>query len=135
MTDSQNCNWTPQQAEGISGCIINRVVTCETENPGFEAWIASLMKLTDDQERGTRLAHDPGTGNSSREIKPPLKKVAEGPWRSLGGYFDYTDWPDRDRFMELDKAIAATLEINEGMLAPEREPDMRIALGVSSIEL
>jgi len=28
------------------------------------------------------------------------------PWRSLGGFLDYEHWPDRDRFVELDAAIA-----------------------------
>jgi len=36
------------------------------------------------------------------------EKVAPGPWRSLGGYLDYTTWPDRKRFLELDRAIAAS---------------------------
>ena len=42
----------------------------------------------------------------SRELQKPLVMVAPGPWRSIGGYLDYTDWKDRERFMELDRAIA-----------------------------
>lgn len=37
--------------------------------------------------------------------RPPLVELPPGPWRSLGGYLDYTDWPERERFMELDLAI------------------------------
>jgi hypothetical protein len=28
-----------------------------------------------------------------------------GPWRSLGQHLDYTDWPERDRFVYLDREI------------------------------
>jgi hypothetical protein len=38
---------------------------------------------------------------------PPLEQTPPGPWRSLGSYLDYTDWPDRERFVELDRSIAA----------------------------
>jgi hypothetical protein len=36
-----------------------------------------------------------------------MEKLAPGPWRSLGGFLDYSAWPDRDRFLELDLAIHA----------------------------
>jgi hypothetical protein len=35
-----------------------------------------------------------------------LRKIEAGPFRSLGGYFDYSGWDARDRFLELDAAIA-----------------------------
>jgi hypothetical protein len=35
-----------------------------------------------------------------------LRRLPPGPWRSLGRYLDYTNWPERDRFLELDRAIA-----------------------------
>lgn len=31
----------------------------------------------------------------------------DNPWLSLGGHFDYAKWKDRERFLELDKAIAS----------------------------
>lgn len=34
-----------------------------------------------------------------------LHRLPPGPWRSLGQLLDYTNWPDRERFMELDRAI------------------------------
>jgi hypothetical protein len=40
-------------------------------------------------------------------IRQPLSQLPPGPWRSLGGYLDYSDWPERDRFIELDRAIEA----------------------------
>ena len=56
-----------------------------------------------------------------------MEKLAAGPWRSLGGYFDYSHWPDRERFLELDKAIAAGQEgfcsnaMREADLGPDLE--------------
>ena len=34
-----------------------------------------------------------------------LKKLPTSPFRSVGGYLNYARWPDRQRFMELDRAI------------------------------
>jgi hypothetical protein len=34
-----------------------------------------------------------------------LRKQPPSPYRSLGGYLDYAEWPDRERFMVLDCAI------------------------------
>jgi len=34
-----------------------------------------------------------------------LRKQPPGPYRSLGGYLDYAEWPERERFMGLDCAI------------------------------
>jgi len=34
-----------------------------------------------------------------------LPELPASPWRSLGKRFDYAGWKDRDRFLELDKAI------------------------------
>lgn len=35
-----------------------------------------------------------------------LPKLPPAPWRSLGGYLDYSCWKERARFLELDAAIA-----------------------------
>ena len=39
----------------------------------------------------------------------PGQKLPPGPFRSLGGYLDYSDWPERERFLELDR-ILRTIE-------------------------
>jgi hypothetical protein len=39
-----------------------------------------------------------------------LRKLPPSPFRSLGGYLDYAEWPDCERFMELDRAIQSTPE-------------------------
>ncbi|HTA46677.1 MAG TPA: hypothetical protein VK789_29740 [Bryobacteraceae bacterium] len=43
----------------------------------------------------------------------PLTQLAPGPWRSLGRHLDYTTWADRDRFVELDRAIEANAMMEE----------------------
>jgi hypothetical protein len=40
---------------------------------------------------------------------PPLEKLPPGPWRSLGGYLDYAQWEDRERFLQLDLAIQSEM--------------------------
>ena len=52
----------------------------------------------------------------------PIQKLAAGPWRSLGGYFDYSAWTDRERFRELDRAIAKA----EGRDGIQDEPEGQI---------
>ena len=122
MTNSQTYNETPRPAEIIPVSIFNGVVVSRAESESFEAWIAALTKLVDEREPEEAVAQDAGIGNAARESKPPLQKLAAGPWRSLGGYFDYSLWPDRERFLELDKAIAANHEVREP--DAERELDM-----------
>jgi hypothetical protein len=34
-----------------------------------------------------------------------LRELPPGPYRSLGKHLNYTDWPDRQRFLELDQDI------------------------------
>ena len=110
MTNAQTHNRTPQPGEGIAGYVFNGLIASKTESDNFETWIATLTKLAEQHEREARVAHDVETANAVREIKP-LPKVEMGPWRSLGGCFDYTHWADRERFLELDKAIASCQEL------------------------
>lgn len=119
MTNLTSFNQTPQPAEAIPGYVLNKMLAVEAESDNFETWIATLTRLAEEHERRARVAenlasHSPSnTRSEAGETKPPLQKVADGPWRSLGGYFDYSLWPDRERFMELDRAIAAAQELRE----------------------
>jgi hypothetical protein len=61
--------------------------------------------------RRTEVASPAQAGEPGSQSAPdykPLQKLPPGPWRSLGGYFDYSKWSERDRFLELDHAILAT---------------------------
>jgi hypothetical protein len=140
LTTTQTFTETHQPANLLSSCVFNGLVASKAERESFEAWIATLTKLAEQQDREAqeqeaqaksravqargvrdRVTHDqvapvrndevPG---SLREIKPPLEKLADGPWRSLGGYFDYSLWPERERFLELDRAIAAGQDLRDG---------------------
>ena len=37
-----------------------------------------------------------------------LFELPPSPWRSLGRHLDYGSWPDRDRFVILDREIKVT---------------------------
>ena len=41
------------------------------------------------------------------ELQKPLQELPRSPWRPLGGLLVYTDWPERDRFAQLDIEIRA----------------------------
>jgi hypothetical protein len=45
--------------------------------------------------------------DATPEIQTRLQRLPQSPWRSLGGLLDYTDWPERDRFVRLDMEIRA----------------------------
>jgi hypothetical protein len=122
MMTSHNFNEASGRAEGMPACMLNSEPAShaarDLENGSIESWIAALLKLAEEQERAAGMVQDAGIGMPSRENKCPLPKLAEGPWRSLGGYFDYSLWADRDRFLELDRAIAAGQECREDGLEP-----------------
>jgi hypothetical protein len=48
-----------------------------------------------------------GEAHAELNLRPTLALApfAAFSWRSLGGHFDYETWPDRERFLKLDKAI------------------------------
>ena len=45
-----------------------------------------------------------------------LHRLPPGRWCSLGRYLDYTNWADRERFVELDRAIASMPATNEDVV-------------------
>lgn len=62
----------------------------------------------------------------------PLKPLAPGPWRSLGRYLDYSNWADRERFVELDRAIQSNAQLDRDEIAslPEPQPAFRRAVHI-----
>jgi hypothetical protein len=115
LTNSPTFNEIRQPAQGFAGCVFNGMVTSKTETEIFEAWVAALAKYADEPVRTARVHQNA----ESAESKPALQKVAAGPNRSLGGYFDYSLWPDRERFLELDKAIASGQDLRDLNIEPE----------------
>jgi len=80
-----------------------------------EMWQALIREFGDRNEPQRHIKEK--QSSSSLETVPPLPKLPPGPWRSLGGYFDYSTWQDRERFRELDRALAS------GRNRPEPEED------------
>lgn len=74
-----------------------------------EAFIPdAILQDLDDLLPEERWFEEGTCGETIRLLNP----VPPGPWRSLGRCLDYTNWADRERFIELDRAIqiAAQLE-------------------------
>jgi hypothetical protein len=64
-----------------------------------DTWVAFLQAFNQGPD-------DPTADVPSFETGTPLQKLDAGPWRSIGGRLDYSGWSARERFLELDKAIA-----------------------------
>ena len=107
MSNSPTCNEIPQPVGGPLVCTFNELTTALSKNANFAKLNSLLAEWAHQQEPGTRGMQEAGINTRSCEINTPLQKVPTGPWMSAGGYFDYTDWGARERFLELDKAIAS----------------------------
>jgi hypothetical protein len=110
-------------AEGLPACMLREVLAANT-NANSEAWLAFLREFTEEPEDNRRraISDDAVEPIAPSESNGPLQKLAAGPWRSLGGYFDYSAWTDRERFRELDRAIAKA----EGRDEIQDEPEGQI---------
>jgi hypothetical protein len=114
MSNSSIRDEIPQPVVGLPGCMFNNgLTTAQSNNVGSAKLISLLLEWGDEQQRETRGAQGTQINTCSHEINTPLQKVSAGPWMSCGGYFDYSDWAARERFVELDKAIAGSAIIKE----------------------
>jgi hypothetical protein len=107
LSNSLTCNELYYPVIALPDGMINGVITTEPERSNSEAWSSLLRPFADEYEGGIRRIQDSGVSARSCEIHAPFLKVSAGPWQSLGGRFDYSDWGARERFVELDQAIAA----------------------------
>jgi hypothetical protein len=96
-------NQIAQLAEGLPGCMFNDLLKNDGDS---ERWLALLREFVEEPPRAKRSVQDIGRTGTTSPQSGPLQKVQPGPWRSLGGYLDYSHWEDRERFLELDAAIA-----------------------------
>ena len=62
-------------------------------------------EFIDSGHSACRLDESEFTSPVAGDASFPLVRVPPGPFRSLGGYLNYEEWPDRQRFMELDEAL------------------------------
>jgi hypothetical protein len=86
--------------------VFDRLITSGFDGTS-EAAISLLQEIAQSHEMTPRRWTEPRMHQRQYDSHP-LQKLPPGEWRSLGGYFDYSHWIDRDRFMELDRAIAAS---------------------------
>jgi hypothetical protein len=93
--------------ESLPAGLFRTRLTAEFNDETSQVWQSLLSAFAPDSEtKPGRIARE-RSADTPREIRGPLSKVEPGPWRSLGGYLDYSHWQDRERFLELDRAIAA----------------------------
>lgn len=98
---------TRQPAGGVQAYAFDEFITPEFDSASADAAISLLRELARAQESGTAALQEVRSHQRPYESTPPMPKLPPSEWRSLGGYFDYCLWADRERFMELDRAIAA----------------------------
>jgi hypothetical protein len=87
--------------------MLTELISLESPRDYSEKWTSLVREFAEEQERGHRHVDKARDNTRPCEINMPRRKLSGGPWQSLGGYFDYSDWTARERFMELDEAIAA----------------------------
>ena len=108
MTQLTPLHEIAQLAEGLPSCMFADLFRTETKTAAIEPWAALLHEFTPALEQKRPAGNDAAAEiDASAEASGPLQKLAAGPNRSLGGYFDYTYWKDRERFLELDRLIAS----------------------------
>jgi hypothetical protein len=108
MPDLASFNEIAELADGFPDCRLSNLPTTGTNDGASEAWLAFVREHGRiEPDRAVRDTHNESVdGSFSTEITAPLQTVPPGSWRSLGGYLDYSGWAARERFLELDKAIA-----------------------------
>ena len=115
-------NQDHQPANTVAGYVFSGLVLSECDG-NSEAAISLLHEFAEEQElQNRRPPQEARAYQRQWENSSPLQKLPPSEWRSLGGYFDYCHWADRERFMELDKAIAGT-QRNQ-MFEPETGPEI-----------
>jgi hypothetical protein len=72
-----------------------------------ESSLGSSSSLTLEPKCDERNTHDDADGGVAFEASTLMPRLPAGSWRSLRGCFDYSRWHDRERFLELDRALAS----------------------------
>ena len=107
MPNSATHDEIPPSVVGFPDIILNELSDSETNGYSSEMWSLFLRTFADEQEHISQRVQHPPTTTHSCETNKPFQRLSGGPWQSLGGYFDYSQWAARERFVQLDKAIAA----------------------------
>jgi hypothetical protein len=110
-------------AAGLPAFFINELLAMQAGDTRFESRLATAHNFTSEPRYCKNHTHEGGDLSAGLETRTHIPKVPHGPWRSLGGCFDYSQWEDRDRFLELDKALASAPQCSE----PEEEVPTEIS--------
>jgi hypothetical protein len=109
MPNTATHNEIPLSVVGSPDCMLSELSNSESNGYSSEIWGLFLREFTDEQTQKSQPMQDARVNTTPCEINtPPLQELSRGHWQSLGGYFDYSQWAARERFVELDNAIAAT---------------------------
>jgi hypothetical protein len=104
------CTEIAKITEGFPGYVFGDTPVAELKSQDSDPWLAVVRNFTRKSAKADnrlrRLQGDEMRALETVEVKEPLQRVPESPWRSLGGFLDYSNWHDRERFLELDRAIA-----------------------------
>ena len=104
-------------------CMLNDLLAAELNDLNTGTWKAFLREFAPEPESSFDLAEEDAPEILSPEVKAPLHRLETGRWCSLGGYLDYSDWTARERFLELDRAIACDQQHHrERDARPEPQP-------------
>jgi hypothetical protein len=115
-------------ADELPRCMLKDLLSADTTIGNPEAWLALLRDFTPEnaepapvnrvrtiqKDENAQVKPENVWADSVAPAVAPRSLVAAGPWRSIGGCFDYTEWKDRDRFLELDRAIGCSSSLDEG---------------------
>jgi hypothetical protein len=85
-------------------------MNCRPRKPGtagLKTGLPSFVTSVSNQNADENGTYDSDELSVAIETSAPIPRFPPGPWRSLGECFDYSHWPDRDRFLELDGALAS----------------------------
>jgi hypothetical protein len=106
LINSVTCNEIAQPVIALRNSMVNELNTTAINDGRSEWWSCLLRDSADQQELGTRNSRKLVRSPLPYKFSTPFPKLDASLYRSCGGYFDYSNWIDRDRFMELDKAIS-----------------------------
>ncbi len=112
MSNLKNPDEIAPLAAELPACFIDELVTTEASDSSFESRMAFLRSLALEAKCDERnIPYGPEV-RVTFEPRKPMPSVPAGPWRSLGGCFDYGRWQDRERFLELDGALTSLSALN-----------------------
>ena len=108
MSHLSICDEIGRQETAFSDPVFDQLPAAETNDRRLASWIADLQAFTQEPESEVQVAEADTVDSIAATNMTVLQRLAVSPWRSAGGYLDYSGWAARDRFRQLDEAITCT---------------------------